>query len=459
MRKKTKRVLLPIAYTAVLAIIVLGTVVLVAVGRGYSYNFRSGRFVLNGLVIVASSPNGAKVYINSKELRRKTPYRATMESGDYDMEIIKDGYRTWRKRISILASEVTFLQYIFLFPNEIKSQNVTLLAPPTILSGSPDGRRQAYATIDPSPGVWLLDIGNREGSKLYTPQAATDTAPAETVSGITWSADASHLLVHSRLGDANKYIVLAAGQNGGPINLTELFRFEFQDLKFNPSNWRELYFISAEGLRRIDVSSQTVSAVLADKVLSYGFGADRIFYVQAGALGNSLWSLDRDGRKQEIIQSIPGSSQFQIIYSNYHSKDTLAVLPKDSKTLSVYTDIFTNTVKSKVVTKDASDISLSPEGRFIAYHGGMVGTYDLDSGLGWTVNVGEKVQELSWMSDFHLLISAGSKLVVTEFDGANQVLLHEGVTGAAFATADQKTVAAISTASGSNNLILLELKR
>jgi hypothetical protein len=117
-----RRFLLPLGYLAVAIVIVGVTVSLVAYGRGYSYDFTNNRWVVNGLVLVSSFPSGADVKVNGKNLHHKTPYRATLEAGDYNFEVVKAGYRSWSKRLTIVASGVTWAQYVLLFPPELHPQ-------------------------------------------------------------------------------------------------------------------------------------------------------------------------------------------------------------------------------------------------------------------------------------------------------------------------------------------------
>jgi hypothetical protein len=111
-------------------------------------------------------------------------------------------------------------------------------------------------------------LNNGKPVKLYTPKPATDGSGAEVLANVVWSDDASHLLIVSTM-DGQPVHRLAAAGGGEPENLTDRYKFNFTGLKFSGSNWRQLYWISPEGLRRVDVDNQTVSSVLADNVTQF----------------------------------------------------------------------------------------------------------------------------------------------------------------------------------------------
>ena len=60
-----RRILASLGYLAVAALIIGGTIGLVAYGEGYEYSFMQNRFVLKGLVLINSSPGAATITVIS----------------------------------------------------------------------------------------------------------------------------------------------------------------------------------------------------------------------------------------------------------------------------------------------------------------------------------------------------------------------------------------------------------
>lgn len=461
-----RRILTPLAYLSLAVLLVGATIVLVAYGRGYSYDIKSNRWLINGLLLVNSSPSGATVKINGKALRRKTPYRNTLEAGDYSVEVSKLGYRSWAKTLSIVASGVTWDQYILLFPLEIHTQQLQNTSPVVGMYSSPDRRHIAYLTSGNDGALWALVGDGHQSTKVYTPKTALGDQPAEVLSDVVWSDDGSHLLAHSTIGPKTSYILLPANGNGDPINLSDLFGLSLANPRFNPSNWRELYFVGPEGLRRLNVEAQTVSAVLADKVAAYNFApGDKILYIQTTPLGKSVWSLDRSGHKQELIQSLAESDAYAMEYSNYLGRDYLAVIPAQAHTLTLYRDIFSPTPIAKVVSKSADQITFNDEGRYlILRNDAEFMAYDVDrDSLATPVQFGGKLSFFGWFDNYHLLTTVDGKLRLMDFDGTNSIEVDGSAAGLgqAYGAQDGKRLFWISQPDpkGNPQLFYLELKK
>jgi len=417
-----RRILKILGWTGLIALIVIATIVLVEVGRGYSYDFTTHQLKLNGLVIFSSSPSGADISIDGKATRHKTPYRSTLEAGDYSFDITKAGYRSWTKRISIEGSEVSWAQYILLLPNKLTRNSwFSAKSGLNLLTTSRD--HQHFAYIDASDGtVWTFDTGNHKPAKLYTPTAPADSQPVETVTGLGFSGDASRLLVSTQSGGTS-YERLVDVSSGNVTKLTEQYSFAFGDLRFNPTNANQLFWLNSDGLRRIDTSNQTVSAVLADKVSAYAFnGSGQIIYIQSTDLGQSVYSMDTSGQnRHQLIQSVVDSPSYEIAYASYRSADVVAVLPSQSRTITLYSQISTDNPVAQVLTKSADDMTFSPDGRFLNYRDGQkLATYDLE--LNRTYNFKASAtpyQSVTWFDTYHLLVANGNAVTLEEFDGGN----------------------------------------
>lgn len=436
-----QRILLILGYCAGALLVVGGTIILVALGRGYSYDFASGRFILNGLIIFRSNPGGAAIYLESKDTRRRTPYRTTLEAGLYNFELRKEGYQTWRKRLEVVASGVTQANYIWLFPTKISSRKLTETAP-VVIQPNPNRQQLAYIIHQPSMTLAMLDVASGKSTSLYTSPAPAAGAPAEVLQEVNWSADASHLLLKVQRGEQTVYLVVEAGGDHQVTDVTALFRFDFNNLRFGPGSWEELYWISPEGLRRLNIADRTVSAPLAEQVLAFTYGGGRIYYVQATALGKALWSIDDEGRKHEISQSLAESDSYALTYSNYQDHARLAVIPNRARSVTLYSEINSAHPTTKVLGKSVDQLKFSPDGRFLAFYSGdNLGTYDLQRGRLRRINLGEdRIGSLSWFDNHHLVINTQAAVKVMEFDGANLTTIKPAAGLPAQVSPDRKQV-------------------
>ena len=182
-------------------------------------------------------------------------------------------------------------------------------------------------------------------------------------------------------------------------------------------------------MRRLDVGSQSVSGVLADKVSQFNIADNRILYVQSTDLGRTLWSTDGRGNNQILIQPLPESDSYSIDATRYNNQDFLSVVPLKTAVGTLYSGIYDANPVSKVVARNVTLTSFSPDGHLAIYNSSTaVKTYDLERSdvdnktvvYEFPASAGA-ITTMTWFDNFHLLMARGGRLIWSEFDGANQV--------------------------------------
>jgi hypothetical protein len=445
-----RRILIILGYLGLTALVIVATIGLVAYGQGYAYDMKTGRIIRTALVIIQSTPSGVPVTVDGKLLKKKTTYRASYKDGSYQFELTKDGYYPWRKTLAVEWPLVSMAQYALLVPRQPPVVALDTRPVITAQSISRDHRHLAYVTGGSDGAVYTLDVPDGKAVKVYTPRAATADQPAETVTSVAWSDDASHLLVVSQLNGQPVHHLMAA-DGGGVVDLTQQYGFNFSGLTFSTSNWQQLYWISPDGLRRLDVGAQAVSAVLADKVSQFQVAGDRMLYVQSSEAARTLWSLDGRGHKQELIPALPDSDTYAITYANYRGTDELAVVPAKTGVGTLYSDIYGANPVAKVIARGVQSAQFSPDAHLLVFTAPATAiTYDLERSdlLGRLVSYQfsgvQDLRSLSWFDNFHIIMNRGGRLVWAEFDGANSLDLGAAAGAfAPYATADQRSIVTI----------------
>lgn len=445
-----KRLLIIFGYICFVLALVGFTVALVAYGNDYAYDFGARKIIQKGHVIIESEPSGVSVTADGKELKKRTPYQAAYNVGQHAFGLAKDGFWPWGKTLEVVAGRVALAKYVILVPKKPVTTTLDTRPALTAQAISKDHRHLAYITGGADPAVYTLDLGSKKIVKLYTPKAATEAQPAaEVLREVAWSDDASHLLIVSDIAGAPTHRLATAGSTSEPVDLTAVYGFNFTGLHFSGSTWRQLYWISPDGLRRLDVGSNSVSAVLADKVSQFWVQSDRVLYVQQTDLGRSLWSLDNGGKRQELIQALVESPSYALALGRYNGDDQLVVVPLKTGVATLYTGIFGDTPISQVLAHDVSDASFSPNAQFLAMTSPTsTYVYDLErSGLDQKTvlyafpPVSTKLLALSWFDNFHLLSNRDGQILWSDFDGTNVVNLGSGYGSfPAYSDADDKQV-------------------
>jgi hypothetical protein len=131
-------------------------------GKGYRLNFSGkGNKILagTGLLVLTSTPNGARAYINDN-LTTATDDTINLPPGEYDVKIEKDGYYPWKKHI-ILKNEVVTKTDAVLFPVAPKLEGATVLGAENPVV-DPTGSLIAYEVSSSSAdnnGLYILNLG------------------------------------------------------------------------------------------------------------------------------------------------------------------------------------------------------------------------------------------------------------------------------------------------------------
>jgi hypothetical protein len=430
-----KKILLICSYVLVAAIIAGGTLLLVSYGQGYSYDFKNHKFVSNGLLILGTTPDGARLSINDRLTRKSTPYRSTLRVGEYDLKLTKDGYRPWTKRVTIVASEVVNLALIIMVPEQLRTRVVSGAPDPTSLIVSSDHKHIAAITGGTNPGLWQINAEKATTKKIYTP------SEGQTIQSATLSRDGSRSLVRVQYPDG-VHVLHINMDNGKVQDLTSDFKVALDDLRFSFKDANRLYWLSADGLRRIDVDSRTLSAVLADKVANYTYDNDRIIYIQSTNLGKIVAVMDADGRNAEtLVEGVVESPSYVMSYASFRGNDDLAVVPSSTGQMTVYESIYSDNVVSRVVARDVTRVLPSDDGHYFVFAGTKgFGSYDIGRGKLYNGLYTDAVDAISWFNGAHVVVNSGGKTQLVEFDGGNATTIADSLPIQSFGMHDQRRI-------------------
>lgn len=119
--------------------------------RGYRINLKTFKFEPNGILVIKSEPDGASVYINGN-LKTATNATLPLSPGIYDVEVKKEGFLPWYKRLTI-EKEVVTQASLSLFKNAPSLSPMTFSgAFNPVVSG--DGTKIVFSNKD---GLWVVD--------------------------------------------------------------------------------------------------------------------------------------------------------------------------------------------------------------------------------------------------------------------------------------------------------------
>lgn len=176
--KNTKKIVLKaligISFLTVLTIVIV-------FARGYRVNISDGKITSTGILSVSSVPKAAKIFINGK-LQGATDTNLTLPHGKYTVEIVKEGYSSFKKEIS-LKGEIVMSVDAKLF---LKNPALTPLTSIGIAKAIPVGNSDRLILISKSDnpvtdGIYLFEPSTQP-VKIFPPLKlilASTKLPAE----------------------------------------------------------------------------------------------------------------------------------------------------------------------------------------------------------------------------------------------------------------------------------------
>lgn len=205
-----------VIFLSTIAFILGGTYLMIRYAQGYRPT-KTLTVRGTGLLSAGSYPTAAEVYIGGK-LTTATDNTLNLNPGEYDVEIKKDGYHTWSKKLTIIAELVTETN-AQLFPTSPSLEPLTYTGALTPIP-APDGTKLAFTVASASAvaknGLYVQELSSSPIALNKTARqiARTESSYDYTTSSYTWSPNGSEILVAFTSGahvllDANRFNDLA----------------------------------------------------------------------------------------------------------------------------------------------------------------------------------------------------------------------------------------------------------
>jgi hypothetical protein len=155
-----------ILFRTVIILIFLGVVItVIALARGYRFNFNNKSLSATGIISISSNPTAAKIFINN-ELKGVTNTNITLPPGNYQVDIKKDGYTSWKKTV-FLKGELVMTVNALLFPQNPSLSPLTNLG---VTKAIPIDQtdlvllfveNSTTTNIETGDGIYLFDTNRR----------------------------------------------------------------------------------------------------------------------------------------------------------------------------------------------------------------------------------------------------------------------------------------------------------
>ncbi len=445
------RVITYIAMTVSVLAIVTGLVLVIL---GYRLDTDNGRIEQGALLQFETVPSGATVKIDGKTISGKTSTKSYVIAGTHTFVMERSGYETWQKTLDVKAGTLTWLDYARLVPKERPAQAVATY--PTLHGSlaSADGRTMLVQQSGAIPTFQVVDLRSDDvksttitiPAALYSEAETADVVHSFTIS--QWDEGGRYVLLLHTYNDKKEWLVLDTRDVNATKNVTTLLDLDISKAVFAGTSGNILYALSAGGIRKLDLSAETISRTLVTDVAEFElYETNIITYVgtDPNDATKTVVGLYREGdNAPHVLRStvtVP-EAPLRITTSRYFNQDYVAISqgPKvdiiagsypapgssDSSSLKSFA--------SFVFTGSVGNLSFSPNGDYLLVQSGSdFASYDIEhkriTNYSVSATPGVTVGPVKWLDDDHTWSDYDGGLIMREFDGANSATINQVVGG------------------------------
>lgn len=98
---------------------------LIVYSLGYKIDFSSRKIVKEGIIVLSINPKPDKILLNNQDMGSKINASFTVESGNYNIIIKKDGYQDWKATSKVESEIVNYYKYVELFRTNVVLSDLT----------------------------------------------------------------------------------------------------------------------------------------------------------------------------------------------------------------------------------------------------------------------------------------------------------------------------------------------
>jgi hypothetical protein len=416
---------------------VLLTTLAIFYAMGFRFNQATRQFDQGGLVQFRSIPDGANIFIDGKQQSFKTPARANLPAGEHDVSMHLNGYRDWKRTVSLAPGQLLWLNYTRLIPESITTTPLRAFPSVANIVPSPDHRWMLIQEAPEVPAFTLVDASD-EKNPTYTdftlPESALHKVDNKygTFSVIEWDLSSRYVLIHHQNGSINEWLRVERSNPQAAVNISRLFGIDVGEAHFAGSNPNLIFVKTNDILKRLDIGANSASAALVNGIVAFTvFGDNTVSFTanRQGAPNESqavvgLYKQD----KETIVQTYPAGTPLMVAYSEYDNHSYLAIHKNDG-IIQLLRDPGVSTKDTAqfatvAVSQPLKWLMFSNNGRMVV--GGtdtMMTTYDIELGKTFpgTLNFmgNTPLGKPDWIDDYSFWSDAGGRLRIFEFDGQN----------------------------------------
>lgn len=442
-KKRAHHIRLYIGYVLMAIVLAIGSYMLLMEAYGYDVSRKTGGLIHNGMVFVDAHPEEAQVYLNG-ERETTTRARLVLPEGKYTVEMIRDGYRAWKRTFQLVGSKIERLDYAFLFPSQLDQEDVQLYTKtPTFATQSPDRRWLVVLRPGSTDTFEVTDLrdSNNATKTITLPKAILAAAKgAHSYEVIEWSNDNRHFIVRHAFTGGFEFLMFDHEQPERSYNINKRLSMKPAQVSMRGKKFDELHVLDKVGgtLRFVDVASGKRETVLSHVHTYKSYGDNTLLYVtDAGAGRGKVEARVLYEKSVYRMRSMTTAKSYLLDVSRYKDGWYFAVATGAEKQAFVYSDFLNDVTANNVrlpgpiaalrLNTIPQHMSFSANTRFVSIQAGSeFSVYDAEHDRQYRYDTKLKVDPTAkavWMDGHRFMMTSEGNLHVFDYDGINQQTL------------------------------------
>lgn len=447
-RAHTIRIL--VGYVLIGIALILTTIILLYHAYGFGVD-RNGNVIQNGLVFMSSTPNPADIYINGKPYKEDTNARMLLSSGQYTIDVKRDGYNGWRRAITVEGGSVERFDYPFLIPSKLQTSTVKSYAKqPQMATVSLDRKWLLTQVPDTADTFEVFDLSKAEdvaktAKQITLPSAAfTATQPgtAQSWELVQWSTDNEHVVLKHLFQkdgkEAHEFVLLNRDKPAESVNLTNAWGTNPSTVELRDQKYDQYYLFdqAAATLSTASLKDPAPKPYLTNVLSFKSYSDDTMLYATTkDAAANTVAIKLKRGDATHTIRSFPAGSQYQVNLTKYDGAWYVAAGSTADGRVFVYKNPVDQLRDEKIVVPvrvlkvpNVNYVAFSANTRFVmAESGSKFAVYDAENDKGYTFDAKTPLDapqaHATWMDGHRIIMTSKGKTTFFDFDGSNKQTL------------------------------------
>lgn len=391
----------------------------------------------SGLVQVNSLPNGATVKIDG-ENKFRTDASRMLAGGEHTLEISKDGFDSWSKKIEVTPGFLLRVRYPRLFRLERKAESVLELGSLRLFSAAPSRTRLLYQAEDVTK-LQLVNIRN-DDIKINTIDLSGVLPLSETgeslgtIGKIKWSWNSDAALMELNYADGADWLLVDMRENVPSRNLSRDFGLAITDVQFAGDSIERLYVLENGNLREVNLNNNGITKVLLANVEEFNAEQTVVGYIGKTAEKRTVGVYHNGADDGITIAELEPGLEAHVATSEYYGEKYLSYTV-GSKLMIYEGESFpaddSEVKRMRLVI--SADLEADLNGQIIVSRTGEVILTRNDSRVVAVDLETNKYSEydasaaIRFIDDYLLYGVTDGELLVWDFDGLNKRSLARGV--------------------------------